>query len=459
MTYDEALAFWYRRIDFERKSPKPDDLKLDRMRALLRALGDPHRRLRIVHVAGTKGKGSSSAMLASVLQSAGYRVGLFTSPHLSEVSERIQVDGKPISRGELTARLEEIARVVEPFDRSGDARGIPTFFEIGTALSFLHFDCRKVEIAVVEVGLGGRFDSTNVCSPLVSVITNISIDHQALLGDRLALIAREKAGIIKAYRPVISTAEAPEAHAVIDQIARERAAPLTALGRDFRYEYAPGVYGEPGFETGRRLPRVRVTTKQHAWPWLELGLIGQHQAANAAGVVAAIEQLRRLGVPIDDAAVRRGLAGVRWPARLEVVAAHPLILLDCAHNVASVQALIDTICESFPVPGRRRLVMAVSADKQVAEMMRLLAPAFDHFYLTTYSNNPRCLPPEQAAELLKAANASASFSLHANAADALNKARQASGPDDLIAITGSVFLAGELRSLLAANSLAGVGAQ
>ncbi len=459
MTYDDALAFWYRRIDFERKSPKPDDLKLDRMRSVLRALGDPHRRLRIVHVAGTKGKGSSSAMLATVLQSAGYRVGLFTSPHLSDVSERIQVDGVPISRQEMTVRLEEIAKVVEPLDRSGDARRIPTFFEIGTALGFLHFDCRKVEIAVMEVGLGGRFDSTNVCSPLVSVITNISFDHIALLGDRLALIAREKAGIIKAGRPVISTAEAPEAFAVIEQVAREQSAPLTALGRHFRFAYAPGVCGKPGLETGPRLPRVRVTTNQDAWPWLELGLIGQHQAANAAGVVATVEQLRKLGVPIADAAVRQGLAEVRWPARLEVVGTAPLTLLDCAHNVASVQALIDTIRESFPISGQKRLIMAVSSDKQVAEMMRLLGPNFDHFHLTNYSNNPRCLPPEQAAELLKATSPSATFSLHPLAKDALNEAQEASGPEDLITITGSVFLAGELRPLLVANSVAGVGAQ
>jgi dihydrofolate synthase / folylpolyglutamate synthase len=224
---------------------------------------------------------------------------------------------------------------------------------------------------------------------------------------------------------------------------------LTALGRDFRYEYAPGVYGERGSQTGARLPRVRVTTNRDAWPWLELGLIGQHQAANAAGVIAAVEQLRRFGVPIDDAAVKRGLADVCWPARLEVVAARPLILLDCAHNTASAQALVDTIRESFSVSGRRRLIMAISADKQVAEMMRLLAPNFDHFHLTRYANNPRCLPPEKAAELLKADCPTAAFSLHANAADALDEARQASGHNDLIAITGSVFLAGELRPLLA----------
>src|SRR5262245_54348228 len=197
MTYDEALAFWYGRIAYERRQPRPGDLKLDRMRALLRRLGDPHRRFRCIHVAGTKGKGSTSAMLASVLRAAGYRTGLFTSPHLSDVSERVQVDGVPIGREEIAARMGEVASAVAELDREGDPARSPTFFEVITALGFLHFDCRRVDIAVLEVGLGGRFDSTNVCQPLVSIITNVSYDHMAILGDRLEEITDQKAGIIK----------------------------------------------------------------------------------------------------------------------------------------------------------------------------------------------------------------------------------------------------------------------
>jgi dihydrofolate synthase / folylpolyglutamate synthase len=445
MTYEEALAFWYGRVDFERKAPKPSDLKLDRMRAVLRALGGPQQRMRIIHVAGTKGKGSTSAMLASVLRSAGYRVGLFTSPHLSDVAERVQVDGVPITHDEMAARLAEIAAVVQPMDASGDAQRAPTFFEIGTALGFLHFDCRRVDFAIVEVGLGGRFDSTNVCTPLVSAITNISIDHVAQLGDRLALIAGEKAGIIKPGRPVVTTADAPEALAVIRRIAGERHAPLTALGRDFHFDYEAGDYqGE--------LPGVRVRTARQRWPRMSLRLFGHHQAANAAGVVAVVEQLREFGLPIDAGAISRGLAGVEWPARLEVVGRQPLLLLDCAHNVASMQAMIDTIRESFAVPGGKRLILAVSNDKQVAEMLRLLGPNFDHFYLTRYGNNPRCLPPETAAALLGDACPGVHFSLHQSAVEALEAARAAAGPDDLIAISGSVFLAGELRRALLAPS-------
>jgi dihydrofolate synthase / folylpolyglutamate synthase len=462
MTPDEAIAWWYGRIDFERKPAKPGDLKLDRMRALLQALGDPHQRLRIVHVAGTKGKGSTSAMLASVLQAAGYCVGLFTSPHLSDVAERIQVDGVPIDRNEIAARMAEVARATLQIERGGDVHETPTFFEVGTALGFLHFVCRQVDVAIVEVGLGGQFDSTNVCEPILSIITNISFDHMAQLGDRLALIAREKAGIIKQTLPVITTAEAPEALEVIEQIAREQMAPLCALGREFGFEYRAGRVSNKEFRVpssefrvpssemprGYQLPQLCVLTARRTWPWMELGLLGQHQAANAAGAVAAVEALRLQGLAIDDKAVAEGLANIRWPARLEIIGNRPLTVLDCAHNVASAQALVDTLRDTFDVAGPRRLIFAVSSDKQADEMLEILAPCFDHFYLTRYGNNPRCLPPETAAAMLRRAKSDAACSLHENAVEALNHAREQGGPVGLIVITGSVFLAGELRPLL-----------
>jgi dihydrofolate synthase / folylpolyglutamate synthase len=444
MTYDEAIAYWYGRVDFERRSPKPGDMKLDRMRAVLRLLGDPHKRLRIVHVAGSKGKGSTSAILASVLGAAGYRVGLFTSPHLNDVRERVQVDGIPISRVELAARIGEIAAAVRPLEQSKDTLRVPTFFEIGTALGFLHFDCRQVNVAVVEVGLGGRFDSTNVCQPLVSVITNISFDHMALLGDRLSLIAREKAGIIKRGRPVVCSAESAEANDVIRTIAAERKAPLKILGRDFTYDYEPAKNRRAVEAPGPMFPRVRVTTARN-WPWMGLGLHGRHQAANAAGVVAIVEELREQGMAIGDTSVARGLAQVLWPARLEVVGADPLIVLDCAHNVASAQALVDTLDDSFMTGGTKHLIFAVSSDKQVLEMIKVLGPRFNHFHLTRFGNNPRCMPPEQVAAILLEIVPGACISIHGNAVEALQQARASSSKSGLIAIAGSVFLAGELR--------------
>jgi dihydrofolate synthase/folylpolyglutamate synthase len=446
--YERALAFWYGRINYEQRLPQPGDLKLDRMRALLQRLGDPQRRLRIVHVAGSKGKGSTSAMLAAVFRAAGYRTGLFTSPHLMQVEERIQVDGEPIAPIELRALLNDVEQATTGAERlgvSGPGGSLePTFFEVATALGFLHFVRRRVDVAVVEVGLGGRFDSTNVCLPEAALITSISFDHTRQLGDRLALIAMEKAGIVKTERPAISGATAPEARAVIEQICRERDAVLQQLGRDFRFDYEPGQIGHSPVDGHyRRRPRVRIHTNRRAWPVMDLGLVGAHQAANAAVAVASIEQLRDRGWHLDDQAVAEGLAGVSWPARLEVFGERPLVVLDCAHNVASAQALVETLQASFP-PTRRLLVFASSNDKDVGGMFRVLAPHFAHFFLTRYGNNARSMAPEDLARLLER-NGGVAHSCHAESSSAWRVARDQARPEDLICITGSVFLAGELR--------------
>jgi dihydrofolate synthase/folylpolyglutamate synthase len=441
---EEARRFWYGLINYEQRQPGADDFKLDRMRGLLAALGDPHHRLRVVHVAGSKGKGSTSAMLAAVLQRAGYRTGLFTSPHLCRVEERFQVDGRPISADELTTLLGEVREVVER-GRSGapgSALGTPTFFEVATAVGFLHFVRRRAEVAVVEVGLGGRLDSTNVCRPVVTAITSISHDHTRLLGSRLASIAREKAGILKPGRPAVSGATVHEARAVIEQVSRARGAPLWQLGVDFHYRYEPGQVTAAGV----RRPRVEVRTQKRRWPVLELNLLGEHQAANGAVALACVERLREQGWHIPDAAVAAGLAEVSWPARMEVVGGRPLVVLDCAHNVASALALVETLRSSFP-PRRRWLVFAGSNDKDLAGMFRVLAPHFSRAFLTRYSDNPRSVPPEQLAEVIPA-DAGLPVTLCATPAEAYHAARSQAGPDDLVCITGSVYLAGELRPLL-----------
>jgi dihydrofolate synthase/folylpolyglutamate synthase len=461
---EEARAFWYGLINFEQRTPRADDLKLDHMRALLALLGEPHRRLRILHVAGSKGKGSTSAMLAAVLRRAGYRTGLFTSPHLCRVEERFQVDGQPITTAELTTLLDEVRRAIEapppqpsPTRGEGEKRNslppcggglgwggkVPyTFFEVATAVGLLHFVRRRVDVAIVEVGLGGRLDSTNVCCPVLALITSISFDHTDLLGDRLASIAREKAGIVKHGRPVVSGATAAEARAVIEEVCRQRRAPLRQLGVDFNYACTPGrVTAE---EMSR--PRVRVTTRRRQWPELELNLLGEHQAANAAVAVAAVEELRQAGWHLPDAAVAAGLAEVNWPARLEVVGRRPLVVLDCAHNVASAVALVQTLRESFP-PARRWLVFAASRDKDLAGMSRVLGPHFAGAFLTRFTDSPRGVPPAQLASILEA-NGGPPATLCPTPADAARAARAAAGPDDLICITGSLFLAGELRPLL-----------
>jgi len=443
MTYEEALAFWYGRIDYERRQPRPGDLKLDRMRALLRRLGDPHRRIRCVHIAGTKGKGSTSAILAAILRAAGHHAGLFTSPHLSDVSERVQVDGVPISREEIAARMGEVAAAVRELDAEGDPGRSPTFFEVITALGFLHFDCRRVDVAVLEVGLGGRYDSTNVCDPLVSVITNVSFDHMAILGDTLAEIAYQKAGIIKRGVPVVTTAEHPEVVAVIKRVATDGQAPLSAVRRDFRWTRDDGRPFEPG--------PVRITTPRRDYGPTPFGLFGTHQGANAAAAVVAVERLRDAGLIVPDTAVAAGLRDVTWPARLELVARRPTVVVDCAHNVASAGALADTLRRCFPVTGRRHLVFAASSDKQIAEILARLAPEFDRFHLTRYQSNPRSADPAVLTALLHDLGKS-DVRTHATPADAWRTARSAVGAEDAIVIAGSVFLAGELRPLILADA-------
>lgn len=427
MTYDEALTFWYGRINYEVRAARPGDLKLERMRALLRLLGDPHERLRLVHVTGTKGKGSTCAMVTSILRAAGYRVGLFTSPHLEQVEERIQVDGVPISHAELAVRMGEIAPAVRHMEEEArratgfiPAGSAPTFFEIGTALGFLHFCYRRCDIAVIEVGLGGRFDSTNVCRPLVSVITNVGFDHTAQLGHTLEAIGYQKAGIIKRRVPVVSGVTQEGPRELIRTVAAEMRAPLS----------------EP----------VPLPAR------LAVGLPGSHQRHNASVAVAAIERLLATGMPIPDGAVERGLATVRWPARVELVARDPVVILDTAHNVPSVEALVTTLCHSFPVRGRKAVVFAVSADKDYPRMLRILAGYFDRFYLTKYGNNPRCVPPERLAEALAAVAPGVPFTTHPTGTGAWFAARTEAKSDDLVCVTGSMFLAGELRAQLVAQN-------
>ncbi|HVK10221.1 MAG TPA: folylpolyglutamate synthase/dihydrofolate synthase family protein [Gemmataceae bacterium] len=442
MTYEEALAFWYGRIDYERRQPRPGDLKLDRMRALLRRLGDPHRRVRCVHVAGTKGKGSTSAMLASVLRAAGYRTGLFTSPHLSDVSERVQVDGVPIGREEIAARMGEVAAAVADLDREGDPGRSPTFFEVITALGFQHFDCRRVDVAVLEVGLGGRFDSTNVCEPLVSVITDISLDHMAILGATRAEIAYQKAGIVKRGVPVVTTAAHPDVVAVIEREAATHHTTVARIGRDFSAEPFECRPFEP--------PTFAARSRLRKWGVLPLGLHGAHQVANAAGVLATVEWLWKIGLDIPFRAVFDGLRDVMWPARMELISRDPVVVLDCAHNVASATALVETLRASFPVAGRRHLIFSASSDKQIAEMLAILAPHFDSFHLTKYESNPRAADPQLMTDLLIELGRT-DVTRHATPKAAWEAVRGLAKPEDAIVIAGSVFLAGELRPAVRAT--------
>ncbi|MCS6977333.1 MAG: bifunctional folylpolyglutamate synthase/dihydrofolate synthase [Gemmatales bacterium] len=444
-TYQQALDFWHKRVNYEQRGMPSDlrELKLDRMRSLLRRLGNPERGLPIVHIAGSKGKGSVAAMLSAVLQAAGMRTGLFTSPHLIRVEERVQIDGQPIDPDDLTRLMRIIADVVPDIEDEQGSQ--PTFFEIVTALGFLYFAQKKADLAVIEVGLGGRFDSTNVCDPLVSVITSISFDHTQQLGNTLVAIAGEKAGIIKPGRPVVSGETKPEPAEVIATHAAMQGSPLRVLKRDFDVEYRPGSVSG----SDPQLPGMRFQSAHRHWPWMELGLLGRHQAANAAVVVAVVEELVRHGYAISDDAVAHGLRNVRWPARVEVVSQRPWVIVDCAHNVASCEALVSTLAESLP-PLPWTLLFAASRDKDLPGMMRVLAPHFQTAIFTRYRSSQRGADPELLLSLWRDAGGR-NGQIVESPTEAYHRIRGDLRNDELLCVTGSVFLAGEILAEIRAE--------
>ena len=457
--YDETLAYLFSRIDYERANVMPygaRDFKLDRMRELLARLGDPHLALPIVHVAGTKGKGSTAAMIAAVLSAAGLRTGLFSSPHLDRLEERVRVDGQCSTADDVVALVRRIRPVAAELDAEfaqGRGPGGPTYFEVTTAMALLHFVEQKVDAAVLEVGLGGRLDSTNVCQPRVSVITSISFDHTRQLGNTLASIAWEKAGIVKTGVPVVSGVMDEEPRRVIEDVCAERQSPLVELGRDFDFTYRVPRAVDHDAARGQLDFAYRLPGHEQDLKNIELALLGRHQAANAAVALATLTELKRQGWAIPEQAIRRGLADVAWPARVEVVGRQPTVILDAAHNVASIEALLATHDESFSAR-RRLLVFATTRDKDARGMLRLLLPKFDTIILTRYLHNPRNLPPEElramAGELSEEDRTSSvqhgkECLVSPDPRSAWQLARQLAEASDLICITGSFFLAGEMR--------------
>ena len=456
-----ALRFLVDRIDYERTLSMPSSeeaFKLDRMRELLRRLGDPQNRTPIIHIAGTKGKGSTAAMLTAVLSAAGHRTGLFTSPHFDRVEERMAVDAQPCSPEELADLIEHVRPVVEAMDRAATQENPPehgpTYFEIITATALCHFARRAVDAAILEVGLGGRLDSTNVCTPALSVITSISFDHTQQLGETLAAIAAEKAGIIKPGVPVVSGVGADEPRDVVRHVARQNGCRLVELDVDFDFDYDPPRHLEQAPSPGRldfRHASSGTPSRRSVdhFTDISLGLPGRHQAANAALVLAAAEELRRNGWTIPEAAIRQGLAETAWPARIEVVARRPAVVLDAAHNVASVEALAEVLAESFAV-GRRLLVFATTQGKDVRGMLERLLGRFDDVVFTRYADNPRGVPPEQLQALAYELTATRYFAC-VSAVEAWAAVERMATPDDLICVTGSFFIAAELRRHLVAR--------
>lgn len=454
-----ALDFLLGRIDFERTVAVPygePKYRLDRMRDLLERLGRPDRALPIIHVAGTKGKGSTSAMVAASLSACGLSVGLYTSPHLERVEERMAVDGVPATGDELAALVDLVRPTIAAMDeellRRAPPESGPTYFEITTALALLHFRRRQVDAAVLEVGMGGRLDSTNVCQSIVSVITSISYDHTKQLGDTLAEIAGEKAGIIKPGVPVVSGVTTPEARDVIRRTAAERGCRLLELERDFEFAYRPPLLLEQAAVCGEIDYRLHDGRSELVCDAVRVGPLGRHQGANAAIALTVVEELRRLGWNLPDDGVRRGLAELQWPARVEVAARRPCVVLDAAHNAASIAALLATLDESFAAQ-RRILVFATTQEKDVAGMLRQLLPRFDDVVLTRYQQNPRGVPVEELTDIATALKMT-NWQAAADPESAWKVVHQlVTSPDDLICITGSFFIAAQMRRQLQSRPL------
>lgn len=441
---ESALAFLMQHINYERvTATTPTPFKLERMRRLLAELGNPQRAAPAVHIAGTKGKGSTAALIAQILEAAGIRAGLYTSPHLHALEERLVIDGQCCSPDRLAALARQVQRAAERL--GSDAQ--PTFFELITAMAMLYFAQAEVELMVLEVGLGGRLDSTNACEPVVSLITSISLDHTRQLGATLEAIAAEKAGIIRPGVPVVVGRIAPGPNVVIAQRAAELRAPLLRLDDDFHVAQAAATPDGP--------PRInywspgRKSRRDH----LAVGLPGGHQMLNAAVALAAVEVLQGCGWTISDDAVRTGLAAAHCPARVEILQRRPAIVVDAAHNVASAEALATTLRELFPEAARRKLILAISSEKDAAGIVAALAPHFQSLLVTRFTCNPRALPPQELQEVCERFRAAhpkespADIRAFAEPAAAWSAAHDGSRPDDLICIAGSFFLASDLRPL------------
>lgn len=399
MDYESTLQYLYGLTDYEKERIArydPETLDLSRVKRVLARLDNPQQRFPSIHIAGTKGKGSVAATCASVLDAAGLRVGLYTSPHLHTFRERIRVNSELIPKDALTALVAECRPV---FDTVPEL----TTFEAITAVAFTFFARCGVDFAVIEVGLGGRLDATNVITPLVAVITSLSFDHTYLLGDTLADIAREKAGIIKPGVPTVCAPQDPQALTVIQEICEERGSPLTLIGRDWIWQLpkAPQATSRTNDVPPNRDSQTFVLYCSRGDSPLEgtyvTPLLGRHQINNAAAAIATLDLLRGEQVGLRPREVRQGMISVRWPGRFEILQKDPPLVLDCAHNRDSVSKLVRTLEEWFP--GRQwTFIVGASKDKDVTGMLEALAPWAERV-LATQSRHDRAMPAEQVAEL------------------------------------------------------------
>ena len=455
--YTNAVRFLYERINYEKTTDRPYDkrtYRLARMAYLLEQLGNPHLAAPIIHIAGTKGKGSVSWLIAETLRRSGLRVGLYTSPHLIDLEERFMVDSVACSPLELCTHIEKLRHAESQTSQS--PHGPPTFFEMTTALAWSLFASRKTDVNVIEVGLGGRLDSTNVCQSDLAIITSISYDHQQQLGNILTLIAGEKAGIIKPSVPVISGARHPEARAVIQNRCRDTESELWELGTDFDasirttqcWNHAPQSLA--GL-TASRMNFVPMNLKLPLSEFNDVALrmAGRHQSDNAALAIAAWSRLNADGWSLPREALQETLASTQLKCRIELVQSSPTLIIDTSHNVASIDALLVALRDHF-APSKRTIVFACSKEKEYEKMLDQIMNYADRLIVTQFHNNPRAVQVERLEEIAKETvlNARSVEVLSAPSSKmAIDYACRSAEPNELICVTGSFFLASEARPL------------
>ncbi|APZ91297.1 bifunctional folylpolyglutamate synthase/dihydrofolate synthase [Fuerstiella marisgermanici] len=459
LTYESAIRWIYDRIDYERIRPRRTSphFRLERIERLLSLIGSPQQRIPAVHIAGTKGKGSTAAILDSILRCSDIRTGLFTSPHIHQFEERMKVSGQMPSREDMTAMVSELRLKLAdaPAELLDDN---VTFFEVATLLAWMFFDRQQVEIAVLETGLGGRLDCTNVCNPRLTIITSIGLDHTHILGDTLPKIAFEKAGIIKPGVPVLSWVQQLEARKVVADRAAELGCRLLQGGEDISVICSEA----PPAETGRGSQQITIQTPQREYSSLTLNLAGRHQARNAGLAVTAAELLSEGDSRITEATIAKGVAGVEWPLRFEIFQSEPTIVLDAAHNPDSVTALVETFRAAFGDRATRVLIFGSSQDKDAQAMLKILMPEFSHVIVTEFLTNPRAVARQQLLDWATTHRdsdcgkiSSPSIAIADSPAAALQAGQATCNSletaDSIICVAGSVFLAAEVRELLVRN--------
>ena len=435
--YKQAIDYLFTKTDYERQEYlryNVTTFNLDRMKKLLSLVGNPHKKIASVHIAGSKGKGSTATMLAKMLESNGYSVGLYTSPHLVRLHERIQINSSVISDSEILGLMNRIHASLEKMQKKDP----PTFFEIMTTLAFMHFADKEVDIAVIETGLGGRLDSTNVIKPKVIGITSLSIDHQGQLGTTLDSIAREKAGVFKKGIPIVTVQQDSVAMKVLKNEASSVNAPLSVTGTDIDFSYRFETSREHGPHT-----RICLTTPTSKFEHLRVPLHGKHQAINCGLALAMLDKLKASGYDIDNEKVTEGLHDVSLLGRMEIIHQDPRVMIDGAHNASSIRALIHAIGQNIPYDSMV-VIFGCNSDKDVPGMLEQLQYGADKVIFTR-SNSPKAMAPQDLADLY-AEICNKMCQVSSSLGEALQLANSAVSREDLICITGSFYLIGQAKT-------------